>query len=84
MTRRCAQMLLKHESTVIIQLYETGMLEEHEYLHVLQIIEEKLFFFGVWKHYGTDNQTKRNENPFDLLSYFGSLPPNEKSYWQYV
>jgi hypothetical protein len=43
MTRRCAQMLLKYESVAIIQLYETGMLEENEYSHILELIENKLF-----------------------------------------
>ena len=43
MTRRCAQMLLKYESIAIIQLYETGMLEENEYSHILELIENKLF-----------------------------------------
>ena len=84
MTRRCAQMLLKYESVAIVQLYETGMLEEHEYSHVLQLIEEKLFSLEYGSIKMPDNQMKRNENPFDLLSYFGSLSPNEKSYWQSV
>ena len=30
MTRRCAQMLLKYESVLIIQLYETGILDSKE------------------------------------------------------
>ncbi|CAF1014827.1 unnamed protein product [Adineta ricciae] len=43
MTRRCAQMLLKYGSIAIIQFYETGILADNEYSHILKLIENKLF-----------------------------------------
>lgn len=80
MTKRCAQMLLKYESTAIVQLYETGMLNENEYTHILQLIQKKLFqleyghVMGIPKidlHLEYDSQ-------FNNLPLFVDLSENEK------
>lgn len=82
MTRRCAQMLLKYESIAIIQLYETGMLEENEYSHILELIENKLFTLEYGNVKMLQNDKKILENPFDLIPYFESLSPTEKNKWK--
>jgi hypothetical protein len=82
MTRRCAQMLLKYESIAIIQLYETGMLEENEYSHILELIENKLFSLEYGNIPMPENQKKIIENPFDLISYFQILSSDEKIQWK--
>lgn len=81
MTRRCAQMLLKVESTAIKQLHETGMLRETEYSHIRGLIEEKLFRFESPRVQLAKNQDKTIEKPFEVLSIFRSLPIDEKSDW---
>ena len=81
MTRRCAQMLLKYESVEIIQLYETGMLEENEYTHILEI-EKKLVFLEYGNIQMDKNQTKTLENPFDLIHFFQSLSPKDQIRWK--
>ncbi len=82
MTKRCAQMLLKHESIAIIRLYETGMLDESEYSHIVKLIENKIFTL----EYGTvqlpDDRNKAIEKAFDLLSLFRTLSENEKIHWK--
>jgi CRP-like cAMP-binding protein len=84
MTKRCAQMLLKHESIGIIHLYETGMLDESEYLHIRQLIEKKIFTL----EYGTiqlpAGQKKAIEKAFDLLVLFKTLSETEKIHWKSV
>ncbi|UJR17821.1 hypothetical protein I4U23_004720 [Adineta vaga] len=82
MTRRCAQMLLKYESITIIQLYETGILAENEYSHILELIEKKLFNleYGNIQMFG--NRKKILEKPLDLLSYFQELSLIEKLQWE--
>ena len=82
MTRRCAQMLLKYESIAIIQLYETGMLEENEYTHILELIEEKLFLLEFGKIKVPKYQKKTLENPFTLIPYFQSLSVSDQIRWQ--
>lgn len=82
MTRRCAQMLLKYESIAIIQLYETGMLEENEYSHILELIENKLFTLEYGDIQMPENQKKTLEDPFDLISYFQKLSLDEKNHWK--
>ncbi|CAF2067804.1 unnamed protein product [Rotaria magnacalcarata] len=82
MTRRCAQMLLKYESVAIIQLYETGMLEENEYSHILELIENKLFSLEYGNIQMPENQKKRLENPFDLIPYFRLFSSIEKKQWE--
>ncbi|CAF1413597.1 unnamed protein product, partial [Adineta steineri] len=82
MTRRCAQMLLKYESVAIIQLYETGMLEENEYSHILELIENKLFALEYGNVKLLQNQKRILENPFDFIPYFKSLSPIEKDKWK--
>lgn len=82
MTRRCAQMLLKYESVAIIQLYETGMLEENEYLHILELIENKLFSLEYGRIQMPVNQKKTLEHSFDLIPYFASISPVEKNRWK--
>lgn len=83
MTKRCAQMLLKYESKTIIELYETGMLGEAEYSHILQLIEKKfvnLEFYRVKIH---QVSMKEIENSFDLLELFQLLPTTDKVRWRY-
>ena len=75
MTRRCTKMLLKYESIAIIQLYETGMLKESEYSHILELIENKLFSLEYGNIKMLENQKKKLENPFDLITYFQLLSP---------
>jgi hypothetical protein len=82
MTRRCAKMLLKYESIAIIQLYETGMLKESEYSHILELIENKLFSLEYGNIKMPENQKKMLENPFDLISYFQPFSPQEKIQWK--
>jgi hypothetical protein len=82
MTRRCAQMLLKYESVAIIQLYETGMLEENEYSHILELIENKLFTLEYGNIKMSENQKKTIENSFDFIPYFQPLSPAEKLQWK--
>jgi CRP-like cAMP-binding protein len=84
MTKRCAQMLLKHESIGIIHLYETGMLDESEYSHICELIENKMFTL----EYGTvqlpTDQKKAIEKAFDLVSLFRRLSDNEKLHWKSI
>jgi hypothetical protein len=82
MTRRCAQMLLRYESIAIIQLYETGMLEENEYSHILELIENKLFCLEYGNVKMMNNQKKTLRNPFDLIPFFQFLSSNEKLRWK--
>ncbi|CAF3518594.1 unnamed protein product [Rotaria sp. Silwood1] len=82
MTRRCAQMLLKYESIAIIQLYETGMLEENEYSHILELIENKLFTLEYGRIQMPENKKKMLEDPFGLISYFEPLSSVEKTQWK--
>ena len=82
MTRRCAQMLLKYESIAIIQLYETGMLEENEYSHILKLIESKLFSLEYGNVKMPENQKRMLKNSFDLIPYFESFSPTEKQQWK--
>lgn len=84
MTRRCAQMLLKYESIAIIQLYETGMLEENEYLHILELIETKLFHLEYGHVKMMNKQKKILENSFDLIPFFQLLSPDEKLRWKSI
>ncbi|UJR38765.1 hypothetical protein I4U23_031430 [Adineta vaga] len=82
MTRRCAQMLLKYESIAIIQLYETGMLAENEYSHILELIQDKLFTLEYGNIKMPENQKKIIENSFDLIPYFQLLSLEEKNQWK--
>ena len=82
MTRRCAQMLLKYESVAIIQLYETGMLEENEYAHILELIEKKLYFLEYGNIQMPKGQVKILEDPFGLIPYFQSLPIKDQIRWK--
>ena len=84
MTKRCAQMLLKQESITISHLYETGILDENEYSHIGELIENKIFTL----EYGTvqlpAGRKKAIEKTFDLLSLFQTLSENEKVHWKSV
>ncbi|CAM2715086.1 unnamed protein product [Rotaria socialis] len=84
MTKRCAQMLLKYESTAIKELYQTGMLGETERSHILELIEKKLFNleFSHVKMPKTEQTTI--ENTFDLLFFVRSIPDGEKLAWEAV
>jgi len=81
MTKRCAQMLLKYESVSIVQLYETGMLNENEYTQILRFIQKKLFhledsyIMGIPKiHFN-----REQDSPFNNLPLFASLSTYEKA-----
>lgn len=84
MTKRCAQMLLKYESVAIVQLYETGMLNENEYAHILKLIQKKIFhleyghFVGIPKIYVNEEQ----DNPFNNISLFADLTEDEKFHFK--
>ncbi|CAF1334918.1 unnamed protein product [Adineta ricciae] len=82
MTRRCAQMLLKYESIAIIQLYETGILADNEYSHVLKLIENKLFNLEYGKIRVFTNQKKGFEKAIHLLRYFRGLSSIEIDQWE--
>jgi hypothetical protein len=81
MTKRCAQMLLKYESVAIVQLYETGMLNENEYKHILQFIQKKLFqlehgyIMSIPKIY----LNREQDDPFNNLPLFTGLSSYEKA-----
>ncbi|CAF1576807.1 unnamed protein product [Adineta ricciae] len=80
MTKRCAQMLLKYESVAIIQLYETGMLNEMEYTHILQLIQKKLFHLE-YGHIMSIPETDfhlEQDNQFNNLQLFFDLSEDEK------
>ncbi|CAF2827408.1 unnamed protein product [Rotaria sp. Silwood2] len=84
MTKRCAQMLLKYESTAVTQLYETGMLGEIEYSHILELIENKLFDLEFFRVKMPKGQPKAIENAFDLLVTFRSIPDQERVMWETI
>ncbi|CAF1218069.1 unnamed protein product [Adineta steineri] len=81
MTKRCAQMLLKYESVAIVQLYETGMLNENEYTHILQLIQKKLFhleYSHIMSIPKIDLHVEQ-DNQFNDLSLFSNLSEQEKN-----
>jgi hypothetical protein len=84
MTKRCAQMLLKYESKTITELYETGMLGNTVYSHILGLIEKKLFNLEFYRVRMPKGHLKSIENAFDLLPLFQSLPNHEKTRWQSI
>ena len=84
MTKRCAQMLLKYESTAATQLYETGILGQTEYSHIVELIENKLFDLDFYRVQMPKGQTKAVENAFDLLTIFRPLPNREKIMWKTI
>lgn len=81
MTKRCAQMLLKYESVAIVQLYETGMLNENEYTHILLLIQKKLFHLEYGHIMGIPKirLNREQDNPFNNLSLFTGLSNHEKA-----
>lgn len=81
MTKRCAQMLLKYESTAVTELYETGMLGETEYSHILELIEKKLFDLEFYRVKMPKGQPKAIEDAFESLLIFRSLPDSERATW---
>lgn len=84
MTKRCAQMLLKYESKTITELYETGMLGNTVYSHILGLIEKKLFNLEFYRVQMPKGHLKSIKNAFDLLPFFQSLPDQEKTRWQSI
>jgi len=84
MTKRCAQMLLKYESVAIIQLYETGMLADSEYSHILELIEQKLFVLEYGNIKMPIGQKKVIRNPFNMLSLFQHLSESDKERWKSI
>jgi len=80
MTKRCAQMLLKYESVAIIQLYETGILAESEYFHILKLIERKSFVLEYGSIKMPPGRSKVIENAFDMLRLFRALSESEKDH----
>ena len=84
MTKRCAQILLKYESKMITELYETGMLGKSIYSHILELIEKRLFNLEFYRVRMPKGSSKAIENAFDLLLLFRSLPDHEKTRWQAI
>jgi hypothetical protein len=84
MTKRCAQILLKYESKTITELYETGMLGNTVYSHILGLIEKKLFNLEFYRVRMQKGHLKSIENAFDLLPLFQSLPNDEKRRWRSI
>ncbi|CAF3859774.1 unnamed protein product [Rotaria sordida] len=84
MTKRCAQILLKYELKTITELYETGMLGNTVYSHILELIEKKLFNLEFYRVQMPKGHKKAIEDAFDLLPIFQSLPLNEKTHWQTI
>ena len=82
MTKRCAQMLLKFESTAITELYETGMLGHSVYSRILGLIEKKSLNLEFYRVPMFKGHLKAIENPFDLLLLFRALPVHERTRWQ--
>ena len=80
MTKRCAQMLLKYESVAIVQLYETGMLNENEYTHVLQFIQKKLFHleYGYIIGIARIDLNREHDRSFNHLPLFRNCSKNER------
>ena len=81
MTTRCAQMLLKYESVAIVELYETGMLNENEFTHILQFIQKKLFHleYGHSIDVPKIHLHREQDNPLDNLSLFNDLSDQERT-----
>jgi len=77
MTKRCASMLLKYESIALIELYETGILGETEYAHILELIEKKLFDLEFTHFKMPQNESKTIEHGFHFLSLFQLISENE-------
>jgi hypothetical protein len=84
MTKRSAQILLKYESKTITELYETGILGETEYSHILKLIEKKLFDLEFYRVRIPKDHLKQIKNTFDLLLLFQSLTNNQKEHWQTI
>ena len=82
MTKRCAQILLKFESTAITELYETGMLGETEYSHILGLIEKKIFDLEFYRVKMPNGGKKAIANSFDLLPLFKLIPIDERISWE--
>jgi CRP-like cAMP-binding protein len=84
MTKRCAQMLLKYESVAIVQLYETGMLNENEYAHILQLIQKKIFHLEYDHIMGIPkiDLDLEHDNQFNNLPLFADLPEHEKAQYK--
>ncbi|CAF4112999.1 unnamed protein product [Rotaria sp. Silwood2] len=84
MTKRCAQMLLKYESVAIVQLYETGMLNEKEYAHILKLIQKKLFHleYGYFMGIPKIHLNREQDNPFNNLSLFVDLTEDERAHFK--
>ena len=81
MTKRCAQMLLKYQSVTIVQLYETGMLNENENNQILQFIQKKLFQleYGVIMELPKIYFNREQDDPFNNLPLFMNLSSYEKA-----
>ena len=82
MTKRCAQILLKYESTAISELYGTGILDETEYSYILGLIEKKLFHLEFYRVRMPKGEMKVIEDAFESLPFFRSLSQNDKARWQ--
>lgn len=84
MTKRCAQILLKYESKMITQLYETGMLGHTIHSHISELIDKKLLKLEFYRVSIPKGNLKPIEDVFDLLPMFQSLPTEEKLRWQTI
>ncbi|UJR19081.1 hypothetical protein I4U23_022212 [Adineta vaga] len=84
MTKRCAQILLKYESKMITQLYETGIFGHSVYSHISELIEKKSLKLEFYRVSIPKGHLKPIEDAFDLLPIFQSLPNEEKTRWQTI
>ncbi|CAM4895003.1 unnamed protein product [Rotaria socialis] len=85
-TKRCVQMLLKYESVAIVQLYETGMLNENEYANILKLIQKKLFCleYGHCTDTPTIHLNREQDNSFNNLSLFSDLNEHDKAHFSQI
>ncbi|CAF1577785.1 unnamed protein product, partial [Adineta ricciae] len=84
MTKRCAQILLKYESKMITQLYETGMLGHTVYSHISELIEKKSLKLEYYRVSIPKGTSQPIEDAFNLLPLFQSLPSEEKARWERI
>ena len=86
MTKRCAQMLLKYESVAIVELYETGMLNENEFTHILEFIQKKLFHleYGHIIDVPKIHLHREQDNPLDNLSLFNDLSDQKRTQFKEI
>lgn len=83
-TKRCAQILLKCESTAVTQLHETGALRKTEHTHISKLIENKMFDLEFYRIRLSKGETKAIENGTELLWLLEPLSSDEKIVWKNI